>query len=254
MAMARATRYSRQISKAVAENVIVLCDNENSDECENVAAFMTNVPATRSIYELTYRENAVDALLFTENKDDITKVKGGLLVERKFQDEPPTQWLIQSSRPDSSTNGKFLNIARINCRVTVWRDNVDLFDENGFWIATGRGIVYKDMLAFYTDQNKPSSQREGGVEVLTVNQLQFSKKYKLEMTDEVVATMDDGTERFLKLESEGGLGLEGIFNWQLSVFKNKEAMVASTMATIVPALVPTVATKAKGGKNGVKIQ
>lgn len=181
-------------------------------------------PSTRAFYDLTVREVSIDIYFFPMLDEDFLQIKGGQ-IGKMYYLEKEYEILLQSVRPEQSTNGLTGNIVNINTKIDIGSIGREL-DEIGTPVGDASFIpTYKDVPCFYTDQNKEGRQLEGGTDQYTIVKLQIPQKYSVAVKDKVIARNKNGFINYLEVVSVGGFGLEGIWELQCKIFNNKEDFI-----------------------------
>jgi len=187
----------------------------------NVECRLEDEPSTRAFYDLTVREVSIDIYFFPTRDDDFLNIKGGMVGKMYYQGSE-YEILLQSVRPEQSTDGLTGNIVNVNTKIDIG-SIVSEFDDVGTPIGDAKFEPrYEQVPCFYTDQNKEGRQLEGGTDQYTIVKLQIPQKYKVAVKDKIVAKNKNGYVNYLEVVSVGGFGLEGIWELQCKIFNNKE--------------------------------
>lgn len=182
--------------------------NVHISETEEVEAYISLKPSTRSTYDIAMRDATIDGLI---TSDKINKIEPGQIFSR--EGIPNELFILQSvNQFELQIDTRNINAIKQNSFVTIQRRK---YNENkGKEEYTN---IYEDLFSFVTMQNKDEKNFAAGVEDNTAITIQvpkwdiFKNKYQIETGDRIILkNLEKSGERFIKIESVNSFGVPGV--------------------------------------------
>lgn len=181
-----------------------------TDNADNMTAYLSLKISTRSVYDLAMRENFIDGLITMDNIDE--KLKPSQMFY--FEQHPNIRYILQSvNLAEHQPQSRSINAVRQNSEIRVER--FGFADE----MATKRtwNVIYESIPSFVSDMLKDGKNFNSGVEDNTVSGIQIPKFdksnnfYQIEVGDRIVITNIYTNEKEkIHCESVDSFGVRGI--------------------------------------------
>lgn len=180
------------------------------DKPKNTIAYLSFKASTRSVYDLSMRENFVDGMITMCNIEDDLRPSQVFFIDGK----PDTKYILQSvNLIEHQTRTRTINAVKSNCLITIERFGfADKLAKEKTW-----NTVYKDVVGFTFTTLKDSKNFNAGTEVASVVNIQIPKfdidnnPYLLRENDKIII-IDPFTNQKREIVAEGidAFGITGV--------------------------------------------
>ena len=201
--------YATMYQKANGFPVTILAKPNNKK------GYLSMKPTTRAAYDLSMRQNSIDAIITVD--DITTQIQAGDVL---FLNTDPTNiYIIQTcSYWEQQPDTRNINAIKVNCLVNIQRygfkDETPTKEE---WYD-----VYQNVYGFISEVLKDSKNFNAGMEIATVKSVQIPKldinknMYMVQENDRIVVSslLDLNYKIKIQIESMDSFGVQGVIRLQ----------------------------------------